>query len=312
MVEALLRSKGIDVGKSARDLKQPCRAIGPGFIEKCLYYTGGDVSLAAAACCRLVTFRSSVGWPLCLPLPTDGDEAAMRSGLFYLLTGRYGRAVFVFNFACLAAAAASLDGCGTSASGGSADPSVGGGGSGRSSSGIKLVPKAIERLQKIGMYLMDQITDQLESRRRGVVLLVDCRGATKATFKGVGLADTQWGSKIWAGFPVKLKFVLVVGLSPATATVVRGLMLAAVSTKMRRRVYFLPSLDYSPDGGPAMLDTEIGFACLPRALGGTLRSDARSQSGGTVPADDEISGRTWSEIVDAHFDEGAPLWPSSI
>lgn len=313
-VETLLRSKGIAVDTSACE-KEPCRAIGSDFIEKCLYFTGGDISLAVVACRRLLNFRTSVGWPLCLPLPTDGDAGAMRSGLFYLLTDRHGRAVFVFDFARLAAAAASLDNSGISASGGSADTSVDGSGSsssGSSSGGIKLVPNAIERLQKIGMYLMEQITDQQESMRRGVVLLVDCRGTSKATFSGVGLADAQRGSKMWAGFPVKLKCVLVVGLSPAMATVVRGLMFATVSERMRRRVFFLPSLDYSPGGGPAMLDTEIGFDFLPPTLGGTLRSDARSLSGSPLSEGVLITGRAWREITDAHFDHGAPLWPSPV
>jgi hypothetical protein len=235
-VEALLRSKGIEPS-----------TIGPSFIKKCLYFADGEAKRSEAICKKLMNFRAGVGWPLRLRT-SDVEANALRSGLYSLLTDREGRIVFVLDFSRLAEASSALLGE-------------------RAANGTE---SRFELLQKLGMYVMEQVTDKPESMRRGVVFLVDCRGASQDAFSGVGLADAKRGSKMWAGFPVKLKRVLVIGLSPIMSAVVRGLMWTSVSSKMRHRVSFLPSLNFSSDGGPAILDTEIGFHFLPRSLGGTL------------------------------------------
>jgi len=202
----------------------------------------GNVEYAAKKLTKLAAFRDRYGWAYRLDVD-DRVAKALRSDMHWVLPGtdRRGRRVVVYNARALRAS------------------------------------KDLEALQKSLCLLLERITRDEETVRRGVVVVADCSGYSLSMLRKLSVVDARRGSDMVGDFPCRLRMIYAVNL-PTLLSPVASFIRACLSKRQKDRLRVNVSLSKLPDFDPLR---------LPPSLGGSLELDwaalAEVVVGGGVP-----------------------------
>jgi len=188
----------------------------------------GNVEYAAKKLTKLAAFRDRYGWAYRLDVD-DRVAKALRSDMHWVLPGRdrRGRRVVVYNARALRAS------------------------------------KDLEALQKSLCLLLERITLDEETVRRGVVVVADCSGYSLAMLRKLSVVDARRGSDMVGDFPCRLRMIYAVNL-PTLLSPVASFIRACLSKRQKDRLRVNVSLSKLPDFDPRR---------LPPSLGGSLEFD---------------------------------------
>ena len=190
----------------------------------------GNVEYAAKKLTKLAAFRDRYGWAYRLDVD-DRVAKALRSDMHWVLPGtdRRGRRVVVYNARAL-----------------------------RQS-------KDLEALQKSLCLLLERITRDEETVRRGVVVVADCSGYSLSMLRKLSVVDARRGSSDMVGdFPCRLRMIYAVNL-PTLLSPVASFIRACLSKRQKDRLRVNVSLSKLAD-----FDS---LRRLPPSLGGSLEFD---------------------------------------
>ena len=188
----------------------------------------GNVEYAAKKLTKLAEFRDRYGWAYRIDVD-DRVAKALRSDMHWVLPGtdRHGRRVVVYNARAL-----------------------------RTS-------KDLEALQKSLCLLLERITRDEETVRRGVVVVADCSGYSLSMLRKLSVVDARRGSDMVGDFPCRLRMIYAVNL-PALLSPVASFIRACLSKRQKDRLRVNVSLSKLADFDPLR---------LPPSLGGSLEFD---------------------------------------
>ena len=188
----------------------------------------GNVEYAAKKLTKLAAFRDRYGWAYRLDVD-DRVAKALRSDMHWVLPGtdRRGRRVVVYNARAL-----------------------------RTS-------KDLEALQKSLCLLLERITLDEETVRRGVVVVADCSGYSLSMLRKLSVVDARRGSDMVGDFPCRLRMIYAVNL-PTLLSPVASFIRACLSKRQKDRLRVNVSLSKLADFDPRR---------LPPSLGGSLEFD---------------------------------------
>ena len=188
----------------------------------------GNVEYAAKKLTKLAAFRDRYGWAYRLDVD-DRVAKALRSDMHWVLPGtdRRGRRVVVYNARALRT---------------SKDP---------------------EALQKSLCLLLERITRDEETVRRGVVVVADCSGYSLSMLRKLSVVDARRGSDMVGDFPCRLRMIYAVNL-PTLLSPVASFIRACLSKRQKDRLRVNVSLSKLADFDPRR---------LPPSLGGSLEFD---------------------------------------
>lgn len=130
---------------------------------------------AAGVLKTLAAFRDRQGWPYRFDATVDARlEEALRTDMHWVLPGldRGGRRIMVYN-----------------------------------ARGLRDPAADVANLQRAACFLLERITTEDQTRRRGVVVVADCAGASLGMLRKLRLRDAQRGMDMVAGFPCRLRHV---------------------------------------------------------------------------------------------------------
>ena len=197
----------------------------------------GNVEYAAKKLTKLAAFRDRYGWAYRLDVD-DRVAKALRSDMHWVLPGtdRRGRRVVVYNARALRA---STD---------------------------------LEALQKSLCLLLERITLDEETVRRGVVVVADCSGYSLSMLRKLSVVDARRGSDMVGDFPCRLRMIYAVNL-PTLLSPVASFIRACLSKRQKDRLRVNVSLSKLPDFDPRR---------LPPSLGGSLEFDWAALAEGVV------------------------------
>lgn len=202
----------------------------------------GSVEYAAKKLTKLAAFRDRYGWAYRLEVD-DRVAGALRSDMHWVLPGtdKRGRRVVVYNARALRAS------------------------------------KDLEALQKSLCLLLERLTLDEETVRRGVVVVADLSGYSLMMLRKLSVVDARRGSDMLADFPCRLRMIYAVNL-PRLLSPVASFIRACLSKRQKDRLKVNESLSKLAD---------FDAARLPPTLGGTLAFDWPVQAevvvGGGVP-----------------------------
>lgn len=194
------------------------------WLRQCLRVSNLDARRAAKVALGMASHRRKYGWPL--RQSPRALEAALRSEMHWVLPGRdqLGRRALVFRARALCPP-----------------------------------QRPIEELQQMGCLLLEALTEDPDAQRRGIVFIVDCRGAGVGTLRHFSLSDISRGvGMLVDAFPCKLKAIYVLAMPPLLvplAFVVKSFM----SGKLRARI---------KEGEWELGEAFGGAVALPEELGG--------------------------------------------
>ena len=188
----------------------------------------GNVEYAAKKLTKLAAFRDRYGWAYRIDVD-DRVAKALRSDMHWVLPGtdRRGRRVVVYNARAL-----------------------------RTS-------KDLEALQKSLCLLLERITRDEETVRRGVVVVADCSGYSLSMLRKLSVVDARRGSDMVGDFPCRLRMIYAVNL-PTLLSPVASFIRACLSKRQKDRLRVNVSLSKLADFDPRR---------LPPSLGGSLEFD---------------------------------------
>jgi hypothetical protein len=202
----------------------------------------GSVDYAAKKLTKLAAFRDRYGWAYRLEVD-NRVAAALRSDMHWVLPGadKRGRRVVVYNARALRGS------------------------------------KDLEALQKSLCLLLERLTLDEETVRRGVVVVADLSGYSLMMLRKLSVTDARRGSDMLADFPCRLRMIYAVNL-PRLLSPVASFIRACLSKRQKDRL--------KVNASPLKL-ADFDAACLPPTLGGTLTFDWPVQAevvvGGDVP-----------------------------
>ena len=137
--------------------------------------------------------------------------------------------------------------------------------------------KDLEALQKSLCLLLERITRDEETVRRGVVVVADCSGYSLSMLRKLSVVDARRGSDMVGDFPCRLRMIYAVNL-PTLLSPVASFIRACLSKRQKDRLRVNVSLPKLADFDPRR---------LPPSLGGSLEFDwatlAEVVVGGGVP-----------------------------
>jgi hypothetical protein len=188
----------------------------------------GNVEYAAKKLTKLAAFRDRYGWAYRLDID-DRVAKALRSDMHWVLPGtdRRGRRVVVYNARALRAS------------------------------------KDLEALQKSLCLLLERITRDEETVRRGVVVVADCSGYSLSMLRKLSVVDARRGSDMVGDFPCRLRMIYAVNL-PTLLSPVASFIRACLSKRQKDRLRVNVSLPKLAEFDPRR---------LPPSLGGSLEFD---------------------------------------
>ena len=117
--------------------------------------------------------------------------------------------------------------------------------------------KDLEALQKSLCLLLERITRDEETVRRGVVVVADCSGYSLSMLRKLSVVDARRGSDMVGDFPCRLRMIYAVNL-PALLSPIASFIRACLSQRQKDRLRVNVSLSKLADFDPRRLPPSLG------------------------------------------------------